>query len=398
LSFKENFLVSRYRILASILLLYLLPIISLGAYASISHGISVMGLGILLGSCGATALFMQMRSWEEPSLLTERVVAYSEIEEEPFLPPVGNEAENIHSVEKSALLEAERLISTLKEEKNSWLQESQHVQKDHAALKRQMEAITYEFKEYQQSIKQQNQETEHLLLEHQKTIAEQRDHLQKKQQQVLQLESHIRDLNYEIKAILEANDTLRYQHGSIIKFPVELAAAAANEEPDLFSLISEKQISSSEEAAKQLKRCLDIAQKITGASCFLGRPSRLRDFSTANQALDMRSLFDSLRSENGATILLYSQKDNKLLFVNNPIRHLVGWSPEKFVQRFHQLLADGGDSWNSSLGQLAFKNETQTTLLLETKNGQHMPINCHLGLIPTGSFRHHIIGVLYIQG
>jgi hypothetical protein len=123
--------------------------------------------------------------------------------------------------------------------------------------------------------------------------------------------------------------------------------------------------------------------------------SRFRDLPINNYTLDLRRLFDSLRSENAGVVFVYSQKENKLLFTNNVVKNVLGWSPEKFTQDFQEIVQDGLQEWKNAVSQLLIKGETNTRLVIKTKSGQDMMFQCQLGIIPTGIFRNHVIGVLY---
>jgi len=102
-----------------------------------------------------------------------------------------------------------------------------------------------------------------------------------------------------------------------------------------------------------------------------------------------------LRGEQGALIVVYSQKENKLLFVNNEAKALLGWSPEKFVADFSSIVHEGFNDWRRALSMLANASDSQARILAKAKQGQEMILNCHLGVIPTGLFRNYVIGVLY---
>jgi hypothetical protein len=156
----------------------------------------------------------------------------------------------------------------------------------------------------------------------------------------------------------------------------------------------EKQIRTDEEASQQLKRCLDIAQKFTVSNRFNSQINTFLDSPSDSFALDLRRLCDSLRSEKNSTVMLYSPKENKLLFVNNQVRALTGWSPEKFVQSFQTILYDDS-TWKQGISSLSMRSEAQVKLSFKAKTGQDVTANAHLGMIPTGIFKHHTIAIVY---
>jgi hypothetical protein len=158
---------------------------------------------------------------------------------------------------------------------------------------------------------------------------------------------------------------------------------------------SKIRVHSCQDAMIQLKRCLDIAQKITSSSHFNSESSRFRDFPVDNFVLDLRRLCDSLRSENQCAILLYSPKEEKVIFANNQVKTLLGWSPEKIVQNFGDIIQEGDQEWKHHLAHISLKHESQVKLQFKTKKGHDLLVHCHLGMIPTGVFRYHVIGVLH---
>lgn len=383
----------RNRFLFLLIALYVLPVVALSFYASLlftsSHSFGVLSVGVLLTVAGSIIIFL----YDTPSDQAPQTVFPQKILE-TSLPP--QQADTRESEEQEALIQDYRgQLYNLAQQNDSHLQTITELNKAKDSLEKKIIDLAQDYGTFQETAKEQQEQTRQLLLEHQRTINEQRETLEKKQQQIAQLEGQIRDLNYEIKTLMEVEE-----RQSIIRFPADRYrpkeydyAPAAVEDDE--ALPPPPHVNSLEEASQQLKRCLDIAQKITGGQYMHNRPSRLRDLPVENTALEMRRLFDNLRSENQATILLYSPKDNKLLFVNNPIKSLTGWSPEKFVHQFQELQSDGGDAWKQSVSQLSFKNETQATLWITSKSGQPISFNCQMGLIPTGSFRHYVLGVLY---
>ena len=378
---------TRFKTLFTLLACYTLPILGLCIFASgkiaSSQGLFVLGAGILMTIAGSIYLhFFLERPVEHPLFAVESPVETES--EEPFELPQNDHTECI-----KALQDCEQQLTIALENQRITEENFQQKQHDIDNAKQETDLLIAEFDHYKEMVSQRLAAAEGILREHQQTIKEQRETIEEKQQQILQLEGKTRDLNYEIKALLESSDNS--SHSTIVRFPHEYHPVTS----EVGNYVSEKPISTPEEASKQLRRCLDIAQKITGASYYNGRSSRLRDIPIFNNALDMRSLFDSLRSENFAPIIVYSQKENKLLFVNNMIKNVLGWNTDKFEQNFHQLFVDGGEAWKQALSSLSFKNETQTTVTMEAKSGEGVSLKCQLGLIPTGSFRHHVIGILY---
>ena len=71
---------------------------------------------------------------------------------------------------------------------------------------------------------------------------------------------------------------------------------------------------------------------------------------------------------------------------------------------FSSIIQEGLGDWKKALSTLSGAQDSHAQLLVKTaqarflaktKQGQEKILNCHLGVIPTGLFRNHIIGVLY---
>jgi hypothetical protein len=366
-------------------------VVVLSIYASFIftpvRSFGILSVGVLLTVAGSILLFLfDKQTSPPPENHSEDIAALA-----PVLPEIDASE---YEEQKSRLQEYQSQLYALNERGEAYQATILELRKQVQGQDKTIDQLSSDLKLAQETSQEQQEHSRLLLHEHQQTINEQRDMLEKKQQHISQLEGQVRDLHYEIKTLMEVEE-----RQSIIRFPAE---RFRQKEYDFMPMPSEEEdlappphVHCPDEASQQLKRCLDIAQKITGGQYMHNRPSRLKDLPVENTALEMRRLFDNLRSENQATILLYSPKDNKLLFVNNPIKSLLGWPPEKFVQQFQELQTDGGEAWKQAVSQLAFKNESQATLGLISKTGQHVTLNCQLGLIPTGSFRHFVLGVLY---
>lgn len=224
--------------------------------------------------------------------------------------------------------------------------------------------------------------------------------LEQKEQEIEKLQIKVHDLSYEIKTLLQVTDFNSSKEAKQPRESVHLAAKSMQLEfPDLIeqpaAVEAPNQIKTEREAHRQLRRCIDIAQKMTGSQYLGNYHARFRDFSPDAYALDLRRLCESLRSEKSAAVYVYSQKERRLLFINNQVKTLLGWTAEQFIQDFLHILQTNPQEWNTSLQQLASLNELQTHLAFKNKKGEQVVAHCRLGMIPTGIFRGNVIGVLY---
>lgn len=406
--------ISRYRILLLIIAFYLLPIILLTTYSQRSipwqNSWELLSLGLLLAAFGTFLLFWLITIWEANfNLNMNKEILNQEMPIEAEAPMQSSQPSSIESerpcdlnsendlklIQQNLSFTEQKLVEALSEVqlKND---EMQKLNKDNLRYQRQAELVLQELAQYKLSSQNQIEKHEKLVTDSQQTIAEQRALLEKKQQQVSQLEQKVRDLTYEIKTLLQLAEigSLTSSEETVQEIPIKNNGESESSFGEL-SISSDKQVHSFEEATIQLKRCIDIAQKITGASHYNHSNSRFRDLPVDNYTLDLRRLFDCLRSENACAVFFYSQKENKILFANNQTKGMLGWNPEKFVQNFTDIIQQSQENWRTGLSQLSLKNESKFTLLMKSKAGQEIPIECLLGIIPTGIFRNHVIGVLF---
>lgn len=391
------------RILKFLFICYLLPLIAIIFYANqfvpSSKTWILLPTGLLVSVVGALVLFILLRKWE--SHLVEALSSIAPItpsEEEipkPFVgrveAPIAPPKEQAENPQFHEELESQKSqIESLRHDLDLKQQEIHKFSKDNERYQRQAELVLQEFAQYKKAAQEQIEQKGSLLADYQQTMSEQKAVIEKKQHQIAQLETKVHDLTYEIKTLLQlaeiGNAPEEHKHKPA---HMETPQQAHEDIP----VMPENQIRSIEDAVVQLKRCVDIAQKITGSNQFTS-PSSPRMIGDDYFAIDYRRLFDNLRSENGATVFFYSQKENKMLFVNNQCRNLLGWTPEKFIQNFSDIVQQH-DEWKNSLSQLTIHPETRLSMIMKSKSGQDVLVQGVLGSIPTGLFKHHVIGVLY---
>lgn len=247
--------------------------------------------------------------------------------------------------------------------------------------------------ELQEQIKRQQQQHEELESTSQAEKAflhaeleEERERAENRQKQIIQLEVSARDLKYEIKTLVESTGH---------------RLTPANDDLDVSSLFPTRPlnsfldpVSTLSSAESQLKLCVSIAQKFTGARHLTQSLSRFQDPSIEGYDLDLRRLTDTLLSVTGRPILLYQRKEGRLLFVSPQIKQLLGWSAEKYLQDFTALFPEGQDQWEEYLRQLPLLGYIELNKTLMTNVGEPLPTTFHLGWIPAGIFKAHIIGLM----
>jgi hypothetical protein len=328
-----------------------------------------------------------------------------ESEKESTLTNFVKEASNIHSnaevlAAEKALQEAQQINSQLQTEIVSLRSELQQFSKEKEQLHSHLHKAISEADTYKQTCLQQQEQYKIYINDLQSQLVDQKQQAEKKQYQISHLETKVADLTYEIKTLLQIAERHLEPDTSFTSdkgmFSEDSDVSGPSSENQTVENHHEKTVGTSEGASLQLKRCLDIAQKITGSSRFNTQISSFLDSPADSFAIDLRRLCDTLRSENNSTVVLYSPKEDQPLFVNNHVRETTGWSPEKFIQNFNDIIQDSMNDWRQGLASLSLKPETSIQLSLKARSGSNILVRAHLAFIPTGIFRHYAIAVLYI--
>jgi hypothetical protein len=399
---------SRHSIFWAVILCYFCPFVGLLIYTSavlhIQKNWQQMSAELLISAAGTLLLFWLMARWE--SAWTQQIAQDTpeQLKKAPDAPvktpepalPLSNDHDNKAELENS-LSESLKINDKLRADLSSLNEELHKTCLEKESAQQNAHSILSELDSYKHSATDQLDMHKSYIDDLQKSLLEQKTSLDKKQQQIGLLESKVGDLTYEIKTLLQ----LAEKHNDSLDTSGEDSESAPRNLPpptyagEILDAHTERQVVCHEDAAIELKRCLDIAQKITGSHRFNTQMASFLDSPADNFALDLRRLCDSLRNENNSAIVLYSPKENEPLFANNQIKTLTGWSPDKFTQNFEEILRLGKNEWKQAMFSLAMKNHTTVKLTLKTKTGHDIMVNGHLGLIPTGIFRNHAIAVLY---
>ena len=381
---------SRYNLLWKLILCYLLPLITVNLLYSQAEGVqdrwNVISLGLFLSIIGTLAIFWMMTRWE--SLFISDKQPFSE----PIIQaPAPGLSASVEPVNTNELDEAQELNHQLSQQIDAIKEQLHHSTLQEEASQHKLINLEDENRGAFEQLELQQRSIREL----QDQIAEQKGITDKRQQQIVYLETKVSDLTYEIKTLLKLAETYTtsFETESLEKEASHLTVASPEPAPEP-NANSEILIQTPEEASLQLKRCLDIAQKITGSYRFNSHGGNFMDASIDSFTFDLRRLCDRLRIENGCTILLYSSKENQVLFVNNQIKNSLGWSPEKFTHNFSEILQDF-PAWKQGVSSLSTRSEAQIKLPFKTKSGQDLLMSVHLSLVPTGIFRQYIIAVLY---
>lgn len=378
----KNFIKSYHTVIGIILILYLIPVTALCGYFNQEWSLFSYSLFFCLFS--SIFILFILKSWESSIKFASREKAAPAPEtflDEAFLVQAHQN--------QDALAGAEDKIKGLSKQLEEAQGETERLREDKAQFLARKEELLQELAQLKKNIGEKLTQKEILINEYQQTINDQRAVIEKKQKQLDQLESKASDLTYEIKTLLQLAET---SHS--IPTPISEPALSHKNVPTPPPK-KEPPIHSLESAQVQLTRCLNIAQKLTNSEHLSAAGSRFPSFP--NLALDQRRLFENLQGENNSAIFVYSQKEKKLLFANRQVQQLLGWNPDKFIQIFDDIIEDGLEEWKKNIYQITSKENKDVRLVLKAKTGEDLLINCHMGLIPSGIFRNHVIGVLYSE-
>lgn len=395
---QQNPLKHNHSLISIVFVGYALPLIFLSFFAvwavEWKSPWSIFPLGLIISAVGTCVIYLQFLSHRNVSVIVS----------EEIVQPVDNEQLEV-AEKKAAEAELQALqLQSIIENLNKRVNDAE-LEKE--SLRVTLDTTQKEYGVYKHDAAMLQEQNRALLNEYQSTIQDQREMLDKKQQHILQLDNKVHDLSYEIKALVqvESYEGLMVSAGGgsskVIQHPgMSHSEAVYKTLPPIPSQLEEvvltKKITDATDAHRLLQRCIDIAQKITGASYYNSNTaSRSRDIPSDPFAFDFRRLCESLRSESGGMILIYSQKEHKPLFVNDFVKEYTGWTADKFLMNFADIILPSHSTWGSVLHQMSFKNQTTQNLHLKNRNGAESEFKAEIGLIPTGVFRNNIIVVFY---
>lgn len=346
-----------------VLLIYTIPILSWILYthqaAPLEFSFLVAGLGCVILFFGSALLISLMRRQGVGSQVVMSVyeaapVVIQKVSTEDLALPYKEQIDSI----QHELAEKEREIQSMTEQLTHALGEHQEIK----------EKLTEVLETSAQKEEEARKKIEALELEsHQKM------------QTSKQLENQIHDLRYEIKTLLQLTEVDYDKLGMEPAKKEEVVPEPVAPPPQPKGSMRSR-----------LTRCIDIAQKITAGY----HSSSLRSLSLDPYAFDLRRLSDALRQENGALILVYSPKEERILFANGETKSLFGLSPEQFAQDFTEIAGTDFMTWKSGVTQLLTKSEVNMTVEFKTKSQGSIALNVLMGPIPTGVFRSLVIAIL----
>lgn len=277
-------------------------------------------------------------------------------------------------------------------ELEKFLGEMRLKERDYGDLRREQERTLEEIHQLKEEHSNELKHKDALLYEYQQTIQEQRGVIEKKQRHLNKLEGKVRDQMYEIRSLLQLDDPKPAKH-----FPF---SDASDKKEDLThyylpsALPEKREVVTAYDLSLILQKYVELAEKFTGLGTKEGSTPRFLDLSLESYAIDLRYLFDSLREEPSGILFVYSRKEGKILFVNSQAKTLLGWSPEKLKQDFAQLVVSGYAHFHENLTYLSGAKEASVALVIRSKNGDEIPLQCLMEEVKSGPFLNHVVGLL----
>ncbi len=230
---------------------------------------------------------------------------------------------------------------------------------------------------------------ETILSEYRSTLKEQRKIIEKKQEENNILQIRVNDLRYELDTLLKLKSDSGEEKDFYLKEP-EKVLAPKNEPRDK----EQERSGLADSLQVKLDRYVKMAVRLNGAHHFTNQNARYSELSLGSLILDQRRLFDRLQNENADTVLVYSREERNLVFINQQVRYLLGWSPERFIKDFTFLIQKGAIQWEEALEDVKLDDQKSIRLLMKTRSGRDILTHCYLKEIPSGVFQGYVLGIL----
>ncbi len=375
----------RQSLIVIILACYLAPVILFTLLTAGSMDLNsrwlIFSSSLLLAICGTIFLTLALIKWEGISLkLPQTAPLAIKAAQPPAAIFVENSEQNSFSLEEFQLRE-KNLVREIHEIKQKWYIKKQAYDE----LEKQLGKVKNENTAFLQHSQEQLKKKDRLLAEYAQTVNDLRSTMENKQEQIEKLQDSINDLSYDLDTLLKLSDFESVEEAQQENISEKGTGTVIQKSPpktvDALS------------ASNQLKKCINMAQKFTSSQ--FTTASRFRDVMIDNTALDQRRLFDSFRSETACIVVMYSLKERTMLFANDLTKTCLGIDPENFVHDYMNRIVQGAEEWKNALASFSQQSEAQLHLVMRSESGTDVLLECRLGVVPTGVFKNHAVGILY---
>lgn len=262
---------------------------------------------------------------------------------------------------------------------------AQHIDKQEQSFLNRIQAFQKKEKDFlrqHSELQHQIDKKETILSEYRSTVQEQRLVIEKKHKDIELLQTRISDLKYELENVLQ------------IKGPTQPVESVSTNQLEPKRSDYSEGYSLSASIQDKLNHYVDMATKLNTSYHLAKREGKMAPFSLGSLVIDQRRLFDRLQNEENETLLVYSRDENRLVFVNDRVKSLLGWTPERFLQDFNFLIQKGRIQWSEAIEESRQLEQVSARLLMRSKSGREVLTHCHLAQVPEGVFKGYIIGIL----
>jgi hypothetical protein len=221
--------------------------------------------------------------------------------------------------------------------------------------------------------------------------------LQQREMELNIFQGRVEDLNYEIRTLLELKEHASSEKESKPKSSSHyLLGSLENSESQEYALMdSNWDDATNFDAQVVLNQCVDIAQTLKGSAFLHQNKVDHEVLDSEDSLIDMRRLFECYRRYNHCGVIFFSPSQDKLLFANQQVKSILGWTPDRFSSHFYGLIETSLIDWKRSLKELVTSKQNQgIKMFIKEKHGSEVLTQCYLALIPSGVFANHVVGVL----
>ncbi len=263
----------------------------------------------------------------------------------------------------------------------------QNLQRELEVQKKRMAQQVKELTQLSVELQNQLDKKETILSEYRSTLQDQRSVIEKKQSDINLLQVRVNDLKYELENVLKLKNVTHEDSLPFLKSSLAFEKKDLNFEVDTsFGLLGSLQ--------DKLDRYVKIAMTLNSSYHLTKNQSRHAQVPLGSLIIDQRRLFDRLQNEEAETLMVYSKEEKRLIFINNQITSLLGWSPERFLTDFSLLIQKNYREWREALEELKALEQKNLRLIMKSKSGKEVLTHCYLKEVPEGVFKGHVIGLL----
>lgn len=310
---------------------------------------------------------------------------------------------NFHELQE-LLSEKEIYIKKLKEdfdEKNHQLQQAEALTREltqkNADLGKSCASLERNLQQQAKEAKETLSKKSALLDEYKMTIHEQRGIIEKKQAELNLLQTKVKDLSYEVKALLQLDElpqNASWEKKSHLNTIIPETEFDHYDINNLYESLgdSEQQVSHFDAFNLIDKYLYQIKNLRTGS--YLNKPAFSGQGDEKFSLLDLRKLQDVLQGEDQFVLFLFSLKNRKVLFTNNKVKTYLSLSPEAFSSSFFNLVQKGNRDFEQAITRIPETGKESLKMILKSQNQEDMLFNCYLEKVNEGCFDSLVLGML----